>query len=104
MNNQEDVYLDGLKLPREIPINTQMTYEKLEKVIEVFKTNGVSYKDVEKAFNKQFWDGFDACLEMVFNSLDSQDSNEIARFSVWEFIEDFKHHLFEEAQLYKTDG
>lgn len=59
---------------------------------------------IKEAINKSFWEGFDACLEMVINSLDSQDSNEIARFSVWDFIEDFKAHLLEEAELYRTDG
>ena len=53
---------------------------------------------------KSYWEGFDACLMMVLNSLDNQESNEIAKFSVWEFIEDFKEHLIEEAELYKKDG
>jgi hypothetical protein len=51
-----------------------------------------------------FWEGFDAAIEMVLNSLDSQDSNIIAKFSVWDFIEDFKAHIIEEAELHKKDG
>lgn len=51
-----------------------------------------------------FWEGFDAAILLVINSLDSQESNEIAKMSTWKFIEDFKDHLLEEVQLYKTDG
>lgn len=54
--------------------------------------------------DQQFWEGFEACLEMVLNSLDNQESNEIAKMTVWDFIEDFKAHLVEEADLYKKDG
>lgn len=57
-----------------------------------------------KTKDEKFWEGFDACWEMVINSLDSQDSNEIAKFSVFQFIEDFKEHLVEEAELYKKDA
>lgn len=51
-----------------------------------------------------FWSGFDACLEMVINSLDNQESNEIAKISPWDFIEHFKEHIVYEAELYKKDG
>ncbi len=61
-------------------------------------------QQIKKLQEESFWEGFDACLEMVLNSLDSQESNEIAKFTVWEFIEDFKEHLIENANLYKKDG
>lgn len=53
--------------------------------------------------DKSFWEGFEACLMMVLNSLDSQEGNEISKFTVWDFIEDFKQHIIEEADLYRND-
>lgn len=67
-------------------------------LVEAFK------KGFDEMKSEAFWEGFDACLEMVLNSLCSQESNEIAKFTVWDFIEDFKEHLIEEAELYKKDG
>lgn len=54
--------------------------------------------------DKYFWEGFDSCLEMVINSLDNQESNELAKMSIWDFIEYFKENLIYEADLYKKDG
>lgn len=51
-----------------------------------------------------FEQGFDACLEMVINYLNTQESNEIAKMTVWDFIEYFKEHIVYEADLYKKDG
>lgn len=77
MNHEEKHYQDGIEIP--------------------------TVNDVKK-LDEYFWEGFDACLEMVLNSLGSQENNKIAKFTVWDFIEDFKEHLIEEAELYKTDG
>lgn len=79
-----------------------MNFEELLQSIEYFQKDGLKPIDVvNQALSQQFWNGFDACLEMVLNSLDNQESNEIAKFTVWDFIEDFKAHLIEEADLYK---
>lgn len=57
----------------------------------------------QKAFNElqdevdlSFWEGFDACLEMVFNTVDNALYEEQRQ--------DFKDELLEEAELYKKDG
>lgn len=50
-----------------------------------------------------FWEGFDSAINMVMNSLDNYDSNELAKLSVWDFIEQLKEDLIEEADLYKAD-
>lgn len=52
--------------------------------------------------NHDFCEGFDACLEMVFNSLNEYDDKSL--FTVHKFITEFKDHLEYEAELYKTDG
>lgn len=91
---------------------SEIKYDQIAGAVKFFDENGMDPKDVADQFEKQlktiqdnsFREGFDAAIVMVLNSLDSQDSNEIAKFSVWEFIEDFKQHLLEEAELYKTDG
>lgn len=59
-------------------------------------------EDVMKTLHGVFWDGFDSCLEMVFNSLNDYDDK--ALFSVHKFITEFKDHLEYEAELYKKDG
>jgi hypothetical protein len=73
--------------------------------MEIFKDDSVRLI-IPNKFDPDisFWEGFDACLEMVLNSLDNQESNEIAKFTVWDFIEDFKQQIIEEADLYKKDG
>ena len=50
------------------------------------------------------WELFDAAIDMVINTLDNYDSNELATMSVWDFIEQAKEDILEEAQLYKTEG
>jgi hypothetical protein len=50
--------------------------------------------DEEKAYRA----GFHACFEMVLDSLDSYDSNKLAKFSVWDFIERLREDLI---NLYK---
>lgn len=85
----------------------ELTIDKLEEARKFLDENGFSASqlvEIHKIANNCFWDGFDSCLDLVLNSLDTQESNEIAKMSVWEFIEDFKQHLIEEAELYKTDG
>lgn len=52
--------------------------------------------------NKHYIDGFDDCLDMLFNLLDNLDRK--ALFSVHKFITGFKEILEEEAELHKTDG
>ena len=81
-----------------------MSYEKISKALEIFNNHGPSEKDIKKSFDIAMWNGFDACLEMVLNSLDTQESNEIAKFTVWDFISYFREHLIEQANLYKKDG
>lgn len=51
----------------------------------------------------KFVEGFDFAIEMVINSLDQYDSNELATMSVWDFIEQLKDDILEEANLMKTD-
>lgn len=58
----------------------------------------------QKDKDEYFWEGFEAALEIVENSLLNYDSNELAKYSVWDFIEKFKDDLAEETGLYKTDG
>lgn len=58
----------------------------------------------EVVFEAEYCAGFDAAIDMVLNSLDNQESNDIAKMSVWDFIEHFKEHIIYEAELYKTDG
>lgn len=53
---------------------------------------------------ESFLEGFNACLEVVLNSLDMQESNEIAKMTVWDFIEHFKEYIIHEVELYKKDG
>ncbi len=81
----------------EAPIHTRPT-------IVITKDNVKVEDGRECRKDFMFWEGFDACLEMVFNSLDNYDSNELAKFSVYDFIEDFREHLIEESELYKKDG
>jgi hypothetical protein len=43
------------------------------------------------------WDeGWKAAIEMVIDKLDFYDSNELAKLSVYEFIEKFKDNLHEQ--------
>jgi hypothetical protein len=51
-----------------------------------------------------FWEGFEAAVDMITNSLDQYDSNELATMSVWDFIEKLKDDIIEEVELYKKDG
>jgi hypothetical protein len=51
-----------------------------------------------------FWEGFDACWEMVLNLLDQQESNVIAKMNVWDFIENFREQIDDEAEAFKKDG
>jgi hypothetical protein len=52
--------------------------------------------------SKAFIDGFDACLDMVFTTLDKHE--EKALFSVYKFINELKDELEYEAELYRKDG
>lgn len=75
----------------------QMTYAELEKTCEEFNNHGLSAKDIEKAWDNNWWEGFDACLEMVLNHLDNCDE-------VTGFRECLKESIIKEAELYKKDG
>lgn len=80
---------------------SKITYQQIEKAIDWFNKNGVSAKDVEESWNRtlaeNFWDGFDIHFELVLRLLESYDSNELAKYSVWDFIEVFKNALTEKA-------
>lgn len=56
-----------------------------------------------KRTDKEFGIGFDAAIEMIIDSLDQYDSNELATMSVWSFIEKLKDDIVEEAEAYKND-
>ena len=51
-----------------------------------------------------FCEGFDTAIELVSLILDNYDSNELAKLSVYEFIEKFKDDLLEEIELSKQDN
>lgn len=50
-----------------------------------------------------FWEGFDAAINMVINMVDMYDSNELARLSVFDFVEKIKEDIIEEAERCKKD-
>lgn len=52
--------------------------------------------DGTSSFDNGFWEGFDACLEMVLNHLDNCDPNTLAII--------LRDDIEEEADLYKKDG
>jgi len=54
--------------------------------------------------DKGFWQGFDAAIEMVMNTLDQYESNELAKLCVFSFIEQFREDISEEVRLYKKEG
>ena len=61
-----------------------------DKDSEILKWNTRPLED------KQFWEGFDACLEMVLNHIDNEF---ITTSPVY-----LKDSIIEAAELYKTDG
>lgn len=67
------------------------------------RSKQIAIKLWNKRTDKKFGEGFDAAIEMVINSLDQYDSNELATMSVWDFIEKLKDDIIEEAEAYKND-
>lgn len=52
--------------------------------------------------HKNFWEGFDAAIEMVMQGLDQADNKTL--FTVHNFINEFRESLIYEVELYKKDG
>lgn len=52
---------------------------------------------------KAYCDGFDACVVIVNNMLDNYDSNELAKYSVWDFIDKFKENLLAVVETTKRN-
>lgn len=76
----------------------EMNYDEIQKTIKMFNEHGLSAKDIEDMWNKQYWDGFDAAIEMVEAYIYSSEllsSDETARLMVDE--------IADEVEAYKKD-
>ena len=67
---------------------TTRAYEKEQKAIDIWNTRPLE--------DKQFWEGFDACLEMVLNHIDNRTCDIGTDL--------LKDELIENAELYRKDG
>ena len=56
--------------------------------------------------DQHFWEGFEACLDLVLNSLSNmkEEDDGILNFSTGDFFKYVEEQLIEEAELYKKDG
>ena len=86
------------------PKKDTITFDHIQEALSVLKEHGISAIEIQEQWDKQFWRGFDACLEMVLSLLDQYESNELAKLSVYEFIEKFRDDICEESSLHKKDG
>lgn len=75
----------------------KMTYEQLTKACDVFNNHGLSGEDIQKAWDNNWWSGFDAAIDMVLNHLDNTEEIEGFRICL-------KENILEEVELYKKDG
>lgn len=99
----DDVYDENSKR-KEIDHEAVMRRSKNEKTIAQWRKDQEALNNLQEKANEKFWNGFDACFQMVINSLDNYESNDLATMNCWDLIEKIKEDLTEEQELYKKDG